>query len=220
MAAVDGVMGSAIGEGNGNGNGGGGGSGGGMTFYGAPDGGGLRGSFYDLKQTPGGNATDIAENDTEKQIGPDSCDSNFLNNANTQNQLKFLSKFIHSWDPSLLDGYYKASGNLFLSQICIPSGPSSKATIAYHVENKVVARRWIAIYHATIIPPESGTFRFIGGADDFMVVRIGDQNVLDASITSEMVDPKARTGDDVGGFVAGPWFHLEQGTPVKPIFPR
>jgi hypothetical protein len=49
MAGVDGVMGSGLGGGA---SGGGGGNGGGIPEFGSPDGKGLQGYLYDLKQTP------------------------------------------------------------------------------------------------------------------------------------------------------------------------
>jgi len=225
IAAVVGVMGSAISDADGNGgsgNGGGGsGGGGGMTMYGAPDGVGLRGSFYDLKQTPDGQPTDIAESDWEKSHLPDDWDPDFFDQPNSKKYLEVLRRFINSWDEGDLANYFKASGKLSLDQICIHEGPSSLAPAAFNVGGKVVARRWIAIYSAKVLPPDSGTYRFVGCADDLMIVNVDDRNVLDACNSYQVLDPALRSDDAVGaawpGFTlrAGRWFDLEQGTPVK-----
>jgi hypothetical protein len=70
------------------------------------------------------------------------------------------------------------------------------------------------------MPPDTGTYRFIGFADDFMIVRVDHHNVLDATLPNEEVDQDARTADDVGTYfdgrplVAGRWFQVEEGTPI------
>jgi hypothetical protein len=212
---VDGFMGSGNG-GGGNGNGGGG------SPYGAPDGDGLVGNLYDLKQTPDGQPTDIAETATEKSIGPDTTDPSYPNNPPTQAQLSFLGHFVTSWDTSLLDSsYYKSDVSLSLSQVCIPDVHSSEATISFHVQDKVVARRWIAVYEAKIVPPETGNYRFIGFGDDFLVVNVDGKNVLDGSFDGETVDRSANGGDSVGAsWVAsqplrcGQWVQMQAGLAV------
>jgi len=194
---------------------------GGMTPYGASGAAGLAGGFYDLKQTPNGEPTEIAESAWEKSNSPDNYDPNWADQPNTKKQLEVLRDFVNSWDASALDNYFKANDTLSLDQICIHEGPSSLATKAFHVADKVVARRWVAIYSAKVLPPESGTYRFIGSADDLLVVNVDNQNVLDACNTGQILDPAARTDDNVGpawqGFslYAGRWVDMEQGTPIN-----
>ena len=218
MAGVNGVMGSSL-MGGGD-PGGSGPPGGDMSFYGAPSGLGLTGNLYDLKQTPEGVPTDLAETDQEKQVGPNGIVPDFLTTPPFPKYLDVLKHFINTWDMSLLDRYYKSPVTLSLSQVCIPDQSSSEAPKDFHAGD-VVARRWIAVYHAKVMPPDSGEYRFIGMADDFMVVRVDDQNVLDACWGGEELDLSARRDDDVGqGFGstalhAGRWFQVEQGTPIN-----
>jgi hypothetical protein len=191
--------------------------------YGVPiDGNGLVGNLYDLKQTPDGQPTDIAETATEKSIGPDTTDPSYPNNPPTQAQLSFLGHFVTSWDASLLNSsYYKSDVSLSLSQVCIPDVHSSEATVAFHVQDKVVARRWIAVYQAKIVPPETGNYRFIGFGDDFLVVNVDGRNVLDGSYDGEMLDRSAN-GSDRGGpswvgdkpLRCGQWVQMQAGLAV------
>jgi len=86
------------------------------------------------------------------------------------------------WNQAVLDRYYKAPVTLSAAQMFTPEVPSEEATKAFHVADKVIAKRWVAHYHTTIVPPEAGRFRFIGFGDDFLIVRLGQDNVLDGSL--------------------------------------
>ena len=183
---------------------GGGGNAGNGSGYGSAKGmgNGLVGIFYDLKQTPDNKPTDIA-------------DPHWLQSAPAQAGLKFLRSFVKTWDMSMLDDYFKAPQPLYADQIAIPVSPSPEATKAYHVDGTVRARRWIVVYEAKIEPPDSGKYRFIGFADDFMVVRINGNNVLDASWAGlEELDPSANVKEDVGmgpegqHLLCGSWFYM------------
>jgi hypothetical protein len=178
----------------------------------------LVGTLYDLKQTPDHKPTNIAENAAEQ--GGD-LDPNWTTSEPTRKGLEVLRDFVKAWDPGELDKYYKAPNALSATQICIPLTASENAPIAFNVEGTVHPLRWIVIYHARIIPPESGEFRFIGYADDFMVVRMDQQNVLDACFPGEQLDIGARVVDlDVGmgpegvPLRCGKWIQMEAGTPM------
>ncbi len=205
-------FGSGVGSG-----GNGGGNGGGMTLYGAPGGAGLIGNLYDLKQTMDGQPTDMAENEVESGGREDSTDPNYQNSPQTKAQIAFLSHFVTDWNMGDLDTYYKSDQSLSLAQLAIPEHPSNEATVDFHVADKVRARRWIAVYSAKILPPEAGTYRFIGFGDDFLVVNIDGKNVLDASYPIERVDPSADTSENVGqawagqSLVCGQWFQMQAG---------
>ncbi len=179
---------------------------------------GLAGSLYDLKQTPDGQPTDMAENATEKSIGANVVDPGFGSSPQAAAQISFLTNFVKQWNMSDLDGhYYKSDQTLNLAQVCIPDVLSQEATIAFHVQDKVVARRWIAVYRGKIIPPENGNYRFIGLGDDFLVVNIDGKNVLDGSFQSERIDPSADVNEDVGQgwsslpLACGQWVHMRAG---------
>jgi hypothetical protein len=126
----------------------------------------------------------------------------------------------------MLDGYYKAPQTLHTEQIFIPKLKAAEAPKAFQVEGKVQPRRWIVIYKATIVPPESGDFRFVGFADDFLVVRVGGRNVLDGSWSSEKLLPEANDSANAGpapGYAdrqgqrlaAGKWITMEAGASLE-----
>jgi hypothetical protein len=177
---------------------------------------GFVGTLYDLKQTPDLQPTNIAENEAEIK----GVDHHWQKSPETLNGLKVLRSFVKTWDMRLLDKYYKAPNPLYATQICVPSTPSKNAPIAFHVEGTVHPRRWNVVYRAKVISPDSGEFRFIGFADDFMVVRLDGQNVLDASYAGEELDPDADGKEDVGigpenqPLKCGKWIHIDAGSPM------
>ena len=175
------------------------------------------GTLYDLKQTPDHKRTDIAQTQAEQN---GEKDPDWEHSAPFLRGLEVLRDFVKAWDMSELDKYYKAPNTLSATQICIPVTPSENAPIAFNVEGTVQPYRWIVIYHARIIPPESGEFRFIGFADDYMVVRVDQQNVLDASLSDKELVPEANVDLDVGKgpenqpLKCGKWIQMEAGTPM------
>ncbi len=182
---------------------------------------GFIGTLYDLKQTPDLKPTDIAESPIELTNSQRQLTYAWQKLPGTQNGLKLLRSFVQTWDMDLLNGKYYQSPNIMTAtQICIPTTPSVNAPAAFHVEGTVHARRWIITYHAKVLPPDIGEFRFIGYADDFMVVRIDGRNVLDASNLGEELDQDANVKEDVGMAPAtkvplrcGKWIQLEAGVP-------
>jgi len=189
-------------QGSGLSTGGGNGPSGLGSEYGTDTGSGtqFRAHLYDLKQTQDNRPTRIP------------------------NAVTFLQAFVKKWDMSILDDFYRSPVTLYATQICTPVTASVMATQAFHVDGVVKPLRWIVIYRAKVTPVESGKYRFIGFADDFMVVRIDKQNVLDASLfeTNEGLDPLAKVNEDVGPSPEGPqrplkcglWIDMDAATPM------
>ncbi len=178
---------------------------------------GLVGELYDLKQTPDRRPNSMAV------VPPESTGltSNWSAVPAMTEAISVLRQYVKTWDQTILDTYYKAPIQLTATQILIPSRLSEEATKAFHVADKVIAKRWVIHYHGTIVPPKSGRFRFLGFGDDFLVVRIGSQNVLDGSYSGEQLDLSANGKDDA---VPGPspypfnlrcgkWIDFEAGEP-------
>ncbi len=140
---------------------------------------GLMGELYDLKQTPDGKPTPMAIVPPET---PNGLYSGFRSLAATKAALKVLRGYVTNWDQRVLDTYYKSPIALEAYQIFVPILNSEEATKAFHVADKVIARRWVIHYHATVIPPTTGRYRFIGFGDDFLVVRWNGVNVLDGGL--------------------------------------
>jgi len=181
----------------------GGGAGLGSSIYGSGSGStqDLVGYLYDLKQTPDLKPTPIM----------DSAGAG----------LDFLRSFVKDWNMSSLDNYWKAPGTLYATQVFIPVRHSEEATKAFNVDTVVQAKRWIIVYDGKVTVPETGTYRFVGFADDFMVVRWDGTNVLDASYDGEVLDPSATdssTEDSFDGrsYRFGTWIQMQAGA-VVPI---
>jgi len=184
---------------------GGGGNVGSGSDYGSGTGSSLQlvGHLYDLKQTPDRQPTNIAASDPK----------------GATNGLNFLRSFVKDWNMTTLANYYQAPGTIYASQVCIRERHSDESTKAFGVAGIVQPLRWIIVYDATVTAPEAGTYRFVGWADDFLVVRWNGDNVLDASYPSEELDPSAisekitsKDGDQTLKY--GKWIQMDAGTPV------
>jgi hypothetical protein len=181
---------------------------------------GLVGTLYDLKQTQDHQPTSMAE------VGEEHNNTGAFGGweqwPGTIESIKVLSHFVKNWNTDDLDKYFHPTVTLSAVQIFIPKIVSELAPKAFQVDGIVRPRRWVVVYKGTITPPRDGTFRFIGRGDDFLVVRIDGNNVLDASYPSEQLDPSANTAEDVGrgadylhqSLVCGKWFKVHQNEPV------
>ncbi len=213
MAGVDGIMGMGMGSGGTGGNGGGG-----NPLFGTPSGDGLVGDFYDMKQTADRQPNSIANNQYE-QDHPDGMYPHWETLPSTRDELQVLRHYVVNFDDNILQDYFHAPITLFAPQICIPALSAAEAPKAFGVEKLVQPRRWIVVYKARIVPPVTGDFRFIGFGDDYMVVRINDQNVLDACWPKGLLDPGADVNEDVGPgppysglpLACGTWIHMSAG---------
>ncbi len=151
----------------------GGGAGGGPMLFGLRGGAGLAGTFYDLKQTRDGKPTNMAIVDqnwkSPKEEGP-----------NKQYRSELTSFIRNGMSEGALSKYFRGPTTLYSTQFYIPVIAADEAPKAFQVEQKVKPRRWLIVYRGKVTPPESGTFRFVGSADDVLVVRFSGKVVLDA----------------------------------------
>jgi hypothetical protein len=199
MAGVDGVMGSGLGGGA---SGGGGGNGGGIPEFGSPDGKGLQGYLYDLKQTP--------------DLKPTGMD--------LHHYYQVLGEFLdHGWNNSVLEKYFKSKNPIYADRLAISSRQSEEAPKAFNLENEVQPALWVIHYHGTVIAPE-GDYRFIGFADNVLIVRIGHTTVLDAGWSQLLPDDVLHHDlpfvwsklypNETGLLKKGMLFHMDAETPV------
>ncbi|MGZ5019896.1 MAG: hypothetical protein ACXWAV_05675 [Chthoniobacterales bacterium] len=141
--------------------GGSGGGGAAVPFFGFREsrgGGSLVGKFYDLKQTKDRKPSNL---DQDKGF-PDE-----------------LNKFVTSgWNEANLAKYFVAPNPLFTTQIFIPKMPAEQGPRAFNLGN-VQPKMWVVHYKGSVIPPEGGNYRFVGMADDILVVRFNGNVVLD-----------------------------------------
>ena len=118
----------------------------------------MLGIFYDLKQNP------------KRQPIP---------NPQPADTYKALAAFIDSgWDESVLSRFFRATKPLYATEILIPSMDSGGAPQAFGLTGIVKPGHWVAIYESQVSPPEDGTYRFVGAADDVIAVGVNGKTVL------------------------------------------
>ena len=133
------------------------------------------GTFYDYKQDREGHPTKMANLDKPN-------DGNAEAAANILEQ-KEVAQFANSgFSEGAMTNYFKGPDPLFSTQIYIPSISADKGPEAFNLADKVRPRRWIVIYRANVTVPESGRYRFVGKADDSLIVRFNHRIVLDGCI--------------------------------------
>ena len=127
---------------------------------------GLTGTFYDLKQSPTKNPMDPSK------------------------AVEDLKQFAKSWDPTLLNKYYRARLELTTQRIYIPETPAEEAPRAFGADSEVKASLWIVHYRGKVIAPKTGTFRFRGNTSDWLTVRFDRKNVFDGGTSQTFaLDP-------------------------------
>lgn len=171
------------------------------------------GHFYDLKQTKSGGLSEIGE--LLDQSNGNKGDSSFQESR--EKYRAALARFLNGWNTGRLDDYFMAPREKFASAFMIPQISADEAPKAFGVQEQVKPREWSALYRGQITAPESGKYRFVGLADDIMVVRVKKSIVIDASLTPisdwRSSDPDDRKYETYEGrkCVIGDWFFLKKG---------
>ncbi len=153
------------------------GRGGPVSLFGlrSAGGGSLVGTFYDFKQTASGQSTPMTGDGTEG--------SPLEKTANDESG-KLVGRFANGgFNENTLSNYFKGPVPLYATQIFIPSLPADNGPKEFGLADKVKPRRWVIVYRGRVSPPESGRYRFVGEADDFLVVRMNNRIVLDGCVT-------------------------------------
>ena len=158
--------------------------------------------MYDLKQNRARKPTKIGEGGAQTPLY-------------TEEVKKIAKSGFHEGG---LSGFFKAPQVLSSSQFLIPVMDANEGPKAYGVEKDVQPGRWVAIYRGRVSPPKSGTYRFVGAADDVILVRVGGRLVLDGSlVASSEFQPDGVYHLDYGanhargGFVKGKAVQCEAG---------
>ena len=157
---------------------------------------GFTGTFYDLKQTRSGKPTNVS---------PDEYHTIFR---------KFVRE---NWRESVLADYFRAPQKLYTPQIFIPNMSADEGPKAFDLADKVKPSRWLVHYKARVSPPADGTYHFVGGGDDVLIVRFGGKVVLDRCWYQQDQEWKAARNYDYGytgipnGFARGDAMRLKAG---------
>lgn len=167
----------------------------------------LSGYFYDLKQTSDKKSTGV---DLGKFYG-------------------VLTDYINrGWHDEMLDKYYRSKAPLYTDYFAISTRNSADAPKAFHLENEVQPSLWAIHYHGKVTPPHGGDYRFMGFADNVLVVKIDGTTVLDGGWSPLLERTTLRstlpfkfpsyygtTKDRSNPFLKiGPVFHLDEGVAV------
>ncbi len=140
-----------------------GGLGQGETMFGAVGGSGMKGIFYDLKQTK-----------DKKPSG--------FNVADANGYYGIIKNFAASkFDPNKLEKYYTAEQEMTFTNLLIPDMSANIGPEAFAVEKEVKPMGWFVHYSGRVVPPETGNWRWVGRFDDAVLVYVNDNLVFDGS---------------------------------------
>jgi hypothetical protein len=168
ISGVDGEIGSAM-DGGGEGAGGGGGSGAGVPAFGAEDGSGLKGDFYDIKQT---------------------SDRVWIKRMYAPKFEAVVDDYLKAhWDESILHQYFRGHQPLYTTRFAISTRDSEEAPKAFNLEREVQPACWVVHYQGRVVAPATGDYRFIGFGDDILIVKIAGDAVIDAGWYQHLADP-------------------------------
>lgn len=94
-----------------------------------------------------------------------------------------VAEFVNSgYDEGLLNKYFRVPRALYTTQLQIPTISADVAPKAFGVEKTVEPQKWMVHYKGQIAAPADGSYRFVGDADDFVVVAINGKTVLVAEM--------------------------------------
>jgi len=116
---------------------------------------------------------------------------------------------------NLTKKFYTAKNKLYSSFWMIPHGPADRAPAAFGVEGDIQPSGIGALYQGTYTPRKNMKMRFVGFADDVLVVRLNGKIVLNGSLNAGYADvPYNRDGPSIPGMGptnTGEWLDLKAG---------
>jgi hypothetical protein len=128
------------------------------------------GYFYDLKQTPDHQDTKMDLPTEESTI------ANFCRNG---------------WnEDDLASHFFKSPKPLYTNEFMIPIVFSTEGVKAFGLDGVCQPGYWVAIYHLEVKPTHSGTYHIAGYGDDFLVVRVDGNTVLESGYYPNVTDFK------------------------------
>jgi len=130
---------------------------------------------------------------------------------------KSIAQFVdNGYDEGLLNKYYRVPRALYTTQLHIQTMDADGAPKAFGVDKTVEPKKWMVHYKGQIAAPVDGAYRFLGNADDFLVVAINGKTVLVAEMPGtplgiKWVSKEAAPRDYQA---AGDWVNFRAGEPV------
>jgi len=133
--------------------------------------------------------------------------------------LEILARFIDDgWDEGILNKYYRVSHPLYATELVIDKIDADLAPKAFGVEKTVKPRLWVVYYKGQVSPPQDGTYRFVGFADNYLAVAINAKTVLVTCLPSSVIPTKWYPKEKKTGLwgrreecLGGDWIDLKAG---------
>jgi hypothetical protein len=128
------------------------------------------GYFYDLKQTPDHQTTGMDLPTEESTIAA------FCRNG---------------WnEDDLASHFFKSPKPLYTNQFMIPIVFSTEGPKAFGLDGVCQPGFWLAVYHVEVKPTHSGTYHVGGYGDDFLIVRVDGNTVLESGFYPNVTDSR------------------------------
>jgi len=132
---------------------------------------------------------------------------------------RIMAQFLDSgWDEDVLKGYFRGTRPLYATDVMIPVIDAKIAPEAFGLGAVVQPSRWFVIYKAQVSPPEDGTYRFTGIADDVLAVGVDGQTVLVSNYSNWPNQSKWKESSPsesircyAGEMKRGDWFTCKKG---------
>jgi len=132
--------------------------------------------------------------------------------------LKTLGEFLKSgWDENVLHRFFRGTRPVYATQVFIPHIGAGAAPKAFNLEKVVQPQQWFVVYKGQVSPPEDGTYRFVGAADDVMAVAVNGKTSLVSHFMGtpdfsgwKMPDPQSTVITKVGPLRRGEWFECRK----------
>ncbi len=124
------------------------------------------------------------------------------------------------WDEQVLNRYFRITRPLYSTQIFIPNIPADTAPKAFNVEKVIKPSLWIIHYKGQVSPPEDGTYRFAGYADDVLAVAVNSKTVCVGARSDMQMDAVWKSSDKPGAhafngnLAYGDWITLKKDKPI------
>jgi hypothetical protein len=132
--------------------------------------------------------------------------------------------FLRSYRIREFRKFFNAPQKLYATHFYIPLMGADQAPRAYGVENLVEPSQWVAVYQGKFRSETGGEFRFVGTADDILIVGVDGKTVLSAGFTesnpgrweprSEPVHSAPPVSQYLPKLTEGDWFRLEPNQPL------
>ncbi len=182
------------------------GAAGGSGGFGSSDraSGGLAGKLYDFKQSPDGDEIRYNLADREE----------FVERVLRLQRSRFSA--------TSLRRHFVAPNSLYLTHLAIPDSSASAGPEYFGAKDSIKPSGWMAHYRGQVVVPKSGTYRFSGLGDDYLVLMINGRERLVACWGDiqervagrwEPTEPSGQFTSPMPGMklVFGDWIRLKEG---------